>query len=151
MKKFKFSLQPLLEHREILEELARKDYMEVVDRLRKEEERLRVYVDLYRRFSENLDNIKKEGREVGELRFQYRYLNSIREFIESQHKIVADLKKAVEEKKTELTRASIDKKVMEKAKEKKKEQYKKELKLEEQKLTDEVAVGGFVRRKDNED
>ncbi len=147
MKKFRFNLQPLLEHKERLEELARKDYMEMTDKLRKEEERLRVYVDLYKRFSENLDTMKKEGREVGELRFQYRYLNNIKEFIETQQKIIAELKRAVEERKTELTNAAIDRKVVEKTKEKKREEYEGELKREEQKLMDEVAANGFVRRK----
>ncbi len=147
MKKFRFSLQPLLEHKERLEELARKDYLEITDRLRKEEERLRVYVDIYKRLSENLDTMKKEGREVSELRFQYRYLNNIKEFIETQRKTIVELKRAVEERKTELTNAAIDRKVVEKTKEKKREEYESELKREEQKLIDEVAANGFVRRK----
>ncbi len=147
MKKFKFNLQPLLDHKEMLEELARKDYMEIADKLRKEEERLKVYVDLYRRFSENLDTMKKDGMEVSELRFQYRYIDSIKEFIESQKKLIAELKKAAEEKRAELTRASINKKVVEKAKERKKEEYDREVKRQEQKIMDEVAVSGFVRRK----
>ncbi len=147
MKKFKFNLQPLLDQKEMLEELARKDYMEIADKLRKEEERLKVYVDLYRRFSENLDTMKKDGMEVSELRFQYRYIDSIKEFIESQKKLIAELKKTAEEKRAELTRASINKKVVEKAKERKKEEYDREVKRQEQKIMDEVAVSGFVRRK----
>ena len=103
-------------------------------------------MERYRRLSDSLDMMKREGLQVDELKFQHRYLNNMKEFIETQKNIVKEIARQVESKRIELVNATIDRKVIDKARERKEQEYKKNIDRDEQKLTDEVAVNGFIRR-----
>lgn len=145
MKKFQFSLQKVLDHRQILEDLAQKEFMEAEAEKRRQEDALAQMQD-QRRFARLKagEIMKAPGPDTASALKQiheFLVLQAVR--IERQEQKVLEAGKLVEEKREILRLKAVDLKIIEKLKEKRKSQYEHERKLEEQKNVDETNVLRF--------
>lgn len=142
--KFKFPLQKVLDHRKIKEDLAQKDFQEV----------LMVLNDLKNKLQEMEDAIHDAHLRMGELQnqggTQGPALMQIHEFIKNQKILIQrqiakiqNQEKVVEEKRELLRQAAIETKIIAKFKEKKFEEYKEARESEEQKEMDEQSILRF--------
>ena len=124
MKKFKFSLQKLLEIREAKETEIKNELMKVLgiqNRERMLQEELRVKITKYE--SEYSEKIKKGSFSPDETMSIMRYVTGARNaIVEAQSRIDA-IQPVVDEIRARLVIASREKKVVEKLKERKFEEY----------------------------
>jgi flagellar protein FliJ len=137
--KFKFKLAKVLMHRQILENLAQKEFQEVQAELNKQNQIL-----------ENMRNEKSEARkrafsqqsqtggqvlEVLKQIHDFIQLQDIR--IEMQIKVIEKCEKLVEAKREILRQKAMDTKIIKKLEEKKKQQFMEEERINEQKELDD--------------
>lgn len=144
--KFKFGLQKVLDHRKIKEDIAKKEYQEVIFQFQNEQTKLN---DMHQQI---IDARNEASRKINEGGTQGLYVLQIYEFIkgqdlriERQTTKVKELEKLVELKQEILRRSAMDVKIIEKLKEKKKNEYLFEMNMREQKEVDELNVLRFDR------
>lgn len=142
--KFKFPLQKVLDHRKVKEDLAQKDFQEV----------LMVLNDLKNKLQEMENSIHDAHLRMGSLQkqggTQGPALAQINEFIKNQKVLIQrqivkiqNQDKLVEEKRELLRQAAIETKIIAKFKEKKFEEFKHEQETTEQKEMDEQSILRF--------
>ena len=139
--KFKFSLEKLLQYRRQLEDLAKKDYLEVFATLEEEKAKLKSYykaTDDSRTYAQSLE--VRGGRQAEGLVQSHHFIKGTAIKIELQKKNVEKIQLLVEEKLEILRQASIESKMIERLKENKKEEFKKLEKKSEQKFLDEMVT-----------
>jgi flagellar FliJ protein len=142
--KFKFPLQKVMDHRKINQDLAQKDFQEVIQRFRDEEEILNKML------SDEHEAHRSAGTFVQNGGHQGPALHQVHEFLQGQKVRVArqkekvnEMEKLVEAKREILRLASQDYKIMETVKEKKFESYKSERLMQDQKENDELSILRF--------
>lgn len=141
MKKFSFSLQPVLEHRKRIEDekqLVVATRKRALDEAERELERLN---DEFRRHSAMLRDSHK-GLDTRELQSIYAHLQFLDRCIVAQIRIVAERRVALDRARTELLAASKEKKVVEKLKDRRREAFV----LEEQRVEQKELDDGNARR-----
>lgn len=144
MPKFKFSLQNVIKHRKVKEDLAQKDFMEAVAFLRSQEEKLhRLSSDLKKSYTQAGQFISQGGPQGPALQQinEFKKLQDIR--IELQRSKVREAEKIVEERREILRLAALDTKIIEKYREKKFEDWKFDQKKAEQNEMDEMSILRF--------
>lgn len=136
MRKFKFSLEPVLDHRERLEEEKQQVFAARQRELQEAEQELARLNGDFKRFSTALrDDHARLSTE--ELRWHYAHLEYLDRCITMQHAVISQRRTAVERARLELVEASKDRKVMEKLKGKKFEEHQAlEASLEQKELDD---------------
>ena len=136
MKKFLFQLQPVLEHRERIED-EKQQAMAVRQLALDESEReLRRLNDEFRAHSNELRARHKELT-AGELQTHYAHLQFIDRCIVAQITVVAERRVAVDRARIDLLAASKDRKVVEKLKDRRRETHNvEELRVEQNELDD---------------
>jgi flagellar FliJ protein len=142
--KFKFSLQKVLEHRKILEELAQKDFQDAVHAFQNELNTLnrmeQEATDSHVRASE----LTKQGGHQGPALVQiFEFQKGQKVLIARQIMKAQEAEKLVEAKREILKQAALDYKIMEKMRENKFEEYKRERLSQEQKEMDEQSILRF--------
>lgn len=136
MKKFAFSLQPVLEHRKRIEDerqLAAAARKRALDEAESELTRLNGE---FRRYATTL-RTQHAKLETAELQSLYAHLQFVDRCMVAQFKIVAERRAAFERARTELLEASKQKKVVEKLKARRKESFDQEVARVEQKELDD--------------
>ena len=122
MRKFKFTLEPVLGHRERLEDEKQQIFAERQNELRAAEAELARLNGEFKRFSTALrDDHASLSSE--ELRWHYAHLEYLDRCIVMQHATIAQRRSAVERARADLLEASKERKVIEKLKDKKFEEY----------------------------
>ncbi len=136
MKKFAFTLQPVLEHRERIED-TKQQAVAVRQRALDESEReLSRLNDDFRAHS-NLLREKHKGFDADELRLHYAHLQFIDRSIVAQIHVVAERRAALDRARIDLLAASKDRKVVEKLKDRRREAHSvEELRVEQNELDD---------------
>jgi flagellar protein FliJ len=137
--KFKFKLEKVLLHRQILENVAQKDFKEVQAALDLEIEKLKSFKNdlstarekCFRRQSQTGGQVSEELKQIQD----FIKLQDIR--IERQIKVVETCEKLVEAKREILRQKAMDTKILKRLEEKKKQQFNVEQRVEEQKELDE--------------
>lgn len=149
--KFKFSLEKLLGHKKILEDIARRDYVDAQKKVDLEISKLSQFRDDLTQAYKQKFVVQNNGGAIGEA------LKSINEFMEgkkieikNQEIIIQGLQKISEEKRIRLVSAAQDHKVYEKLKEKKLIDFKTILKKKDKKNIDELVVTFAKRGKEYE-
>ena len=137
--KYKFKLEKVLRHRQILEDLAQKDFQEVqaewnhqiqlLENLRNEksEARKRAFNSQSQTGGQVLESLKQIH--------DFIQLQDIR--IEKQIKVIAECEKLVEARREILRQKAMDTKIIKKLEEKKKLQFLEEERINEQKELDD--------------
>jgi flagellar FliJ protein len=135
-KRFRFALQPVLDHRKRLEDekqqtlaLRRRAY----DEARRELERLNG------EFREHARELRERHREfdVEELRLRYAHLQFLDRNIDAQIRTVAERRAAMDRARADLVSASKDRKVVDKLKDRRHDAYRtEEMRVEQIELDD---------------
>lgn len=144
MKKFRFPLQPVLDHRKRIEDEKQLVVAQRKRALDEAEHELTRLNEEFRRHAAMLrDNHKK--LETRELQCIYAHLQFLDRCIIAQIRIVAERRVALDRARTELLAASKEKKVVEKLKERRREAYVTEEQRVEQKELDDGNARRFGR------
>ncbi|MBW7956322.1 MAG: flagellar export protein FliJ [Deltaproteobacteria bacterium] len=148
MKKFTFTLEPLFNYRQRLEDLCRKGFEEALGLLKEEEKKIERLKDLYRQSSAEIDALKEKGEATGELDLHYAYVDGLKKHIADQERILREVNLLAERKRGELVEASKNRKVIEAFKERSLESYNKEARRKEQNESDELVTLRYGRNGD---
>lgn len=136
MKKFRFTLQPVLEHRERIEDEKQQVLAQRRLSLEQAETELKRLNEEFRASS---DLLRSHHRGLGadELRLHYGHLQFLDRTIVAQIKIVAERRVAVERARADLLAASKERKAVEKLKDRRREAHAvEEARIEQNELDD---------------
>ncbi|WII72393.1 flagellar export protein FliJ [Bdellovibrio sp. 22V] len=148
--KFKFPLQKVLEHRKIKENLAQKDFQEVVTQLNQETEVLEKMHDQVTQAHSQAGSFASQGGAQGPALSQiHEFLKGQEIRIQRQKQKVQEIEKLVEAKREILRQAALEYKIMEKMRENKFEEYRLERLSNEQKEMDEQSILRFKAVKES--
>ena len=146
MKEYRFNLEPVLNHRRLVEETLQKDLAILKISLIDENERLITYEESRVQLLEELQQIQKEGTTTSDILLYLPFIEQVSKDIERQKKKVLELEKKVEQNLKDLLEATKNKKALQKLKEKAFKTYNQKLIKNEQEFLNEVAVSQFNRR-----
>ena len=146
MKKYRFNLEPVLNHRRLIEETLQKDLAILKISLIDENEKLLTYEESRVKLLGELQQIQKEGTTTSDILLYLPFIEQVSKDIERQKKKVLELEKKVEQNLKELLEATKNKKALQKLKEKAFKTYNQKLIKNEQEFLNEVAVSQFNRR-----
>ncbi len=145
MKKFKFRLEKVLEHKIRLFDLAEEEYLVEVRVLRAEEEKLEKIKADYRHSMQVLVERTKQKFTIKELAVHYKYLFHLKREMKNQVDVVVKQEKVVDAKRTRLIEASKEKKVLERLKDKRHRTYVYHVEKDEQKMMDDITNAKFIQ------
>jgi flagellar protein FliJ len=145
MRKFKFTLKPVLDHRERIEDEKQQVFAARQLELRAAEEQLARYNADFKRYSTVLreDHARLSTEE---LRWHYAHLEYLDRCITMQHAVISQHRAVVERARQELMQASKDRKVLEKLKDKRFAEHRAREEAFEQKELDDANNRRFVPR-----
>lgn len=142
--KFKFSLQKVLEHRKVVEDLAQKSFQEAVTRFNEQVVLLDQMINAKSAAHQSAGTLTSQGGTQGPALSQiHEFLRGQEIRIQRQRQYVEEAEKLVEEKREVLRQAALEYKIMEKMREKKFEDYKQDRLAREQKEMDEQNILRF--------
>lgn len=148
--KFKFPLQKVLEHRKIKENLAQKDFQEVVTLLNEEQARLEAMTGQVQNAHQQAGSLSQMGGAQGPALSQiHEFLKGQEVRIQRQRQKVQEIEKLVESKREILRQAALEYKIMEKMRENKFEEYRAERLSNDQKEMDEQSILRFKAVKES--
>ncbi len=122
MKKFKFMLEPVLDHRERIEDEKQQVHAERGRELAAAQDELDRLDREFKRYSATLRDEHKHFTSE-QLRAHYAHLEYLDRYITMQHGIVSQRRLAVERARVDLVEASKERKVIEKLKDKRFEEH----------------------------
>jgi flagellar FliJ protein len=145
MRKFKFSLEAVLDHRERIEDDKQQIFAARQRELQDAEQELARLNGDFKRFSTALreDHARLSTEE---LRWHYAHLEFLDRCITMQHAVISQRRAAVDRARRDLVEASKDRKVMEKLKDKRFEEHRAMEASLEQKELDDANNRRFVPR-----
>lgn len=148
--KFKFSLEKVLAHRKVVENLAQKDFQEVLSQYSQEEKKLQSMENQVSVAHARVDSLVKQGGHPGPALAQVdEFIKGQKILIEIQKENLQRLEKLVEDKREILRQAALDYKIMEKMRENKFAEYRETRLKNDQKEMDEQAILRFKSVKES--
>lgn len=144
MKKFRFPLQKVLQHRKIQEDLAQAEFLQAQAELNELFEKLKVLENSktdarHHRYKSEVEGIQPVGSLV-----------QVHDFLQGQDLRIKRMKEEISQKETVvenlreiLRNKAVEHKIIESFKEKKKQQFKREYKKHSQKLVDDITLMRF--------
>ncbi|MCC7202991.1 MAG: flagellar export protein FliJ [Nitrospirae bacterium] len=145
MKHKSIRFDPLLKYREFLEETMKYELAEVLEILDLEEKKLFALEEICNRAAEELKERQERSVPPHEIFMYHSYLQQITLDMEVQRRRVAEVTRTYNERKTALTVASQDKKVVERAKEKEIDVKKEGVSREDKKVMNEISNNRYLR------
>ncbi|TFZ39920.1 flagellar export protein FliJ [Soehngenia longivitae] len=143
MENYIFSMEKVLDYREDIEKLKREEFAKInLEISQLEIEIAKINIEL-KEINEKIFKIQN----ANELFQMQLYREALEEKLEIQKLLLSEKRKALEDKRVELTKAQADKKIMEKLKEKDYSQFMYKKNLKEQKELDEFSVMKFKHAK----
>ena len=143
---YKFSLEPVLHYRKLLEENLQKEFSESKRRLVAEEKRLSYLEEIRGRALGELQKREQSSCTASDIRLYADYIEQVSRDILGQTKKVIEAKKVCDEKREHLIEAMKGRKTIDKLKERGWKQFKRDLLLKEQNAMNEIAISMFNRR-----
>jgi len=142
--KFKFSLQKVLDYKEIVEKRKKEEVAEALSQLKMKKKILNDLIDEKEWTFIQMNALSNKGVPAGYL-FEYsKYLESLNCFIGEQKTSLADVEKTVEERRGNLLEACRNKRIMDKLKNKYYDRFTYNLNRElEKEVEDSVAYNTF--------
>ncbi len=148
--KFKFSLEKVLAHRKVVENLAQKDFQEALANYSQEEKKLKSMENQISMAHARVDSLVKQGGHQGPALVQIdEFIKGQKVLIEIQKEKLQGLEKLVEDKREILRQAALDYKIMEKMRENKFAEYRETRLKNDQKEMDEQAIFRFKSVKES--
>jgi flagellar FliJ protein len=143
---YKFTLEPLLNHRKSEEENLQKE-LGVCKRLLAEENRkLRTYKKEKNRVLGEMQQKQQEGITVSENLLYFDFIDRLSRDLDKQKQRLSEVKKIYNRKHNELIEAVKKRKMLGKLKEKQLGEYNQKLKKTERNFINEVAISQFNRK-----
>lgn len=143
MENYIFSMEKVLDYREDIEKLRAEEFAKIkleISGIEKEIAKLNI-------------ELKETNEKIFEVQNAYEliqvqlYREALEEKLEIQKLLLSEKKKALEDKRAELTKAQSDRKIMEKLKEKDYSQFMYKKNMKEQKELDDISVMKFKHAK----
>jgi len=143
---YKFSLEPVLKYRKLLEEDLQKDFAVLKRQLLDERGRLSKYEQVRDRFSEELQQKQMKNICVSDILLYSDYLQQVSKEIEKQLEKILEAEKNVDQKREELVGAMKNRKMIDRLREKGLKGHVQELSKKEQDLMNEAAINVFNKK-----
>ena len=143
---YKFSLEPVLKYRKLLEEDLQKDFAVLKRQLFDERERLSNFEQVRDRFSGELQQKQVKSISVSDILLYTDYLQEVSKEIEKQSEKILEAEKRVDQKREELIGAMKNRKIIDRLREKGLKAHVQELSKMEQDLMNEAAVNIFNKK-----
>lgn len=140
MKKFRFSLEPLLKYRTFLEQKAKQDLAEAYKKLYECEERIKQIENDKTMAMIEMDREMSKGITSDQYRLHTSFLDSLDDMALRAEDMRLILMKTVREKQQVLAKKSVEKKAIENLKHKKRTEYIEEMMASQQKTADEIIM-----------
>ena len=140
MKKFRFTLEPLLKYRTFLEQKAKHDLAEAYTKLHECEERIRQIEDDKANAMIEMDREMSRGITSDQYRLHTSFLDSLDYMALRAEDMRLKQSKNVTEKQQILAKKSAEKKAIENLKQKKRTEYIEEMMASQQKTADEIIM-----------
>jgi flagellar FliJ protein len=150
--KFKFGLQKVLNHRKIQEDLAQREYLEVYNALKSQQETLEQILNSIVQARVQISNIEVESGPglVERINHGHNFIRFQGLRAERQREKIKETEKLVEAKHEVLRQKAMDKKIIERLKDKKRKEFEAEQNKIQQKELDEIVSmrSNFVKEKE---
>lgn len=140
MKKFRFSLETVLDYKQQVLESLQAEHGAILARIRQQEDHIAELEAAYRHLSQEFNRRKAEGISVLDALKYEQYLRAGERQIEEAYEILRKLQKQEEEKRAQVVDAKKDTSSIEKLREKKLEAYNKTVQKSEEALIDEFVT-----------
>ena len=143
---YKFSLEPVLKYRKLLEEDFQKDFAVLKRQLFDEKEKLSNFEQTRDRFSRELQKKQVKNINVSDILLYSDYLQEVSKEIEKQSEKILEAEKRVDQKREELVGAMKNRKTIDRLREKGLKAHVQELSKKEQDLMNEAAINIFNKK-----
>ena len=143
---YKFSLEPVLKYRKLLEEDLQKDFAVLKRQLLDEKVRLSNFEQVRDRFSGELQQKQVKSISVSDILLYTDYLQEVSKEIKKQSKRILEAEKSVDQKREELVGAMKNRKTIDRLREKGLKAHVQELSKKEQNLMNEAAINIFNKK-----
>jgi len=143
---YKFSLEPVLKYRKLLEEDLQKDFAVLKRQLLDERERLSNFEQVRDRFSEELQQKQMKSINVSDILLYTDFLQEVSKEIEKQSKKILEAEKSVDQKREDLVGAMKNRKIIDRLREKGLKDHVQEMSKKEQDLMNEAAINIFNKK-----
>ena len=143
---YKFSLEPVLKYRKLLEEDLQKDFAVLKRQLLDEREKLSNFEQVRERFSEELQQKQMKNFNVSDILLYTDFLQEVSKEIEKQSKKILEAEKRVDHKREELVGAMKNRKIIDRLREKGLKDHVQEMSKKEQDLMNEAAINIFNKK-----
>jgi flagellar FliJ protein len=143
---FKFNLQPVLNHRQFIEDSLQKAFAHLKGLLAKEQDRLVHYERQQQYLTEELVQKQRQGTTSSALLLYINFLDQLKSDLAQQQQKVAALENQIALKREELLDAMKDRKSLERFKEKKITEHRDLVSKKEQAFLDEIAINRHGRK-----
>jgi flagellar FliJ protein len=140
MKKFRFSLETVLEYKQQVLETLQTEHGAILARVREQEKHIEELEAAYRALSHEFNRRKEEGLTILDALKYEQYLRSSERQIEEAYEHLRQLQKQAEKKRAEVVEAKKETSSIEKLREKKLEGYNKAIQKSEEALIDEFVT-----------
>ncbi len=140
MKKFRFSLETVLEYKQQVLETLQTEHGAILARVREQEQHIEELEAAYRALSHEFNRRKAEGLTILDAIKYEQYLRSSERQIEEAYEHLRQLQKQAEKKRAEVVEAKKETSSIEKLREKKLEGYNKAIQKSEEALIDEFVT-----------
>lgn len=144
MKRFRFSLEKVLEYREQVESQRVRTFAVAAEVFRRRREELAALADELALYKGRLAEMGVGRADVRELTLYRTYLGHCEMKVATAVEWLRDAAREMEARREEMVRAGKDRRVIERFKEIKREHYDYEAQREETKELDEIGTRGFV-------
>jgi len=149
--KFKFSLEKVLLHREMLEDLAQKDFHQAMAFLNAEKDKLDFLLQQkHQAFQTRFDREVQGGQASSSLTQVHEFLKGQDVRIERQGKKIKDIEKQVEELREVLRLKAVETKIIEGLRDRKKDEFVTSERKLEQKRQDDLSTSRFKKGPEKE-
>jgi len=140
---YKFSLESVLNHRKLIEDIFQKELAAVKELLSEEKKKLGAYKEKEKRGLEKLRLKQMEDIIIPEILSYLTFLEQLSGELETQKERVLEVEEKLDQKREDLIEALKKKKILEKIKEKGWKEYRQELIKGEQDFLNELAINRF--------
>ena len=140
MKKFRFSLETVLEYKQQVLETLQTEHGAILARVREQEQHIEELEAAYRALSHEFNRRKAEGLTILDAIKYEQYLRSSERQIEEAYEHLRQLQKQAEKKRAEVVEAKKETSSIEKLREKTLEGYNKAIQKSEEALIDEFVT-----------
>lgn len=143
---YKFTLEPLLNHRKSVEDNLQKELGVCKTCLAEENRKLRTYKKEKNRVLGEMQQKQQEGITVSENLLYFDFIDRLSRDLDKQKQRLSEVKKKYNRKHNELIEAVKKRRILEKLKEKQLDEYNQRLEKSEQNFINEVAISQFNRK-----